>query len=93
MLRGLISEPWYYDILRVAIVQHIEDNSNKYTFFVGNVKEYLSKLHRNGVKIVKLKYKWDLQGDAKKLAYKLSWNFINKDSKTDIYILENKTNY
>ena len=27
--RGLIGQPWYYDTLRAAIAQHIEDNSNR----------------------------------------------------------------
>ena len=49
MLRRLISEPWYYDTLRAEIAQHIEDNFNKYKYFIeGNIKDYLSKLHRNG---------------------------------------------
>ena len=49
MLRRIMSEPWYYDTLRAAIVQHIEDNSNRYKYFiVGNIKDYISKLHRNG---------------------------------------------
>ena len=30
MSRGLTGEPWYYDTLRAAIAQHIEDNSNRY---------------------------------------------------------------
>ena len=29
MSRGLTGEPWYYDILRAVIAQHIEDNSNR----------------------------------------------------------------
>ena len=57
MLRRIMSEPWYYDTLRAAIVQHIEDNSNRYKYFiVGNIKDYLSKMYRNRVEIVKLKY-------------------------------------
>ena len=49
MLRRIMSEPWYYDTLRAAIVQYIEDNSNRYKYFiVGNIKDYISKLHRNG---------------------------------------------
>ena len=57
MLRRLISEPWYYDTLRAVIVRHIEDNSNRYKYFiVGNIKDYPSKMYRNGVEIVKLKY-------------------------------------
>ena len=57
MLRRLIRESWYYDTLRAAIVQHIEDNSYRYKYFiVGNIKDYLSKMYRNGVEIVKLKY-------------------------------------
>ena len=57
MLRRIMSKPWYYDTLRAAIVQHIENNSNRYKFFiVGNIKDYLSKMYRNRVEIVKLKY-------------------------------------
>ena len=50
MSRGLTGEPWYYDTLRAAIAQHIEDNSNKYKdFIVGNIEDYISKMRRNGV--------------------------------------------
>ena len=49
MLRRLINEPWYYDTLRAAIAQYIEDNFNKYKYFIERkIKDYLSKLHRNG---------------------------------------------
>ena len=48
--RRLTGGPWYYDTLRAAIVQHIEDNSNKYkNFIVRNIEDYLSKMRRNGV--------------------------------------------
>ena len=69
MLRRLISEPWYYDTLRAAIAHHIEDNFNKYKYFIeGNIKDYPSKLHRNGewggnCEISSIQ--WDLHGDAK----------------------------
>ena len=50
MSRGLTGEPWYYDTLRAAIAQHIEDNLNKYKdFIVGNIEDYISKMRRNGV--------------------------------------------
>ena len=50
MSRGLTGEPWYYDTLRAAIAQHIEDNSNRYKdFIVGNIEDYISKMRRNGV--------------------------------------------
>ena len=48
--RRLTGEPWYYDILRTVIAQHIEDNSNRYKdFIVGNIKDNLLKISRNGV--------------------------------------------
>ena len=44
------SEPWYYDTLRSAISQYIEDNSYRYKdFIVENIEDYLSKIHRNEV--------------------------------------------
>ena len=50
MSRGLTNEPWYYDILRAAITQHIEYNSNRYKdFIVGNIEDCISKMRRNGV--------------------------------------------
>ena len=50
MSRGLTGEPWYYDTLKAAIAQHIEDNSNRYKdFIVGDIEDYLSKMRRNGV--------------------------------------------
>ena len=50
MSRGLTGKPWYYDTLRAAIAQHIEDNSNRYKdFIVGNIEDYISKMCRNGV--------------------------------------------
>ena len=50
MSRGLTGEPWYYDTLRSAITQNIEDNSIRYKdFIVENIEDYLSKMSLNGV--------------------------------------------
>ena len=47
----LTGEPWYYDTLRTAIAQHIEDNSNRHKDFIGgNIEDYLSKMNRNEVR-------------------------------------------
>ena len=48
---------WYYETLRAAIAQHIEDNSNRYKdFIVGNIEDNLSKMRRNGVLVEIVKF-------------------------------------
>ena len=59
MARGLTNKPRYNDPLRAAIAQHIEDNSNRYKYFiVGNIEDDLSKCVEMEftVEIVKLKH-------------------------------------
>ena len=50
MSRALTGELWYYNTLRAAIAQHIENNSSRYRDnIVGNIEDYISKMRRNGV--------------------------------------------